>query len=265
MNIIVPTRGRIGSQHTVRHLTKRLRQSTTIVCPEREVRFHSSNHPDVTVVAQPDPDMTIAQKRKWIIETCKTEKMIMLDDDLDFLARCDENPLSFRKSTDEDKEKWFDYLDNLLCADVPHGGFHAKTQAHLTPRISKSPGRMMYVLGYHVPSVLRECELGRIEHREDMDVTLQLLLKGYPNTILTELTANQKFGNKGGCSGQRTLEASDADAHRLAELHKGYVKVVRREYEHSPARFEVVVQWQRALRDGQLRRAAAAARGENQR
>jgi hypothetical protein len=93
------------------------------------------------------------------------------------------------------------------------------------------------------------------------------LLNGYPNAILTETCVDQReFGKKaskikrdeGGCARERTIEASDAEAYRLAELFPGYVSVTERKYQSSTPRKEVIVQWQKALEYGLSQRSKQA-------
>jgi hypothetical protein len=110
---------------------------------------------------------------------------------------------------------------------------------------------MIFSLGYYLPIVVKECELGRIETREDMDVTLQLLRKGYPNAVWhTTVNDQREAYAPGGCSSHRTIESSNADAYELQRLHPGYVRVVERAYKGSVPRKEVNCQWQKALEDG---------------
>ena len=117
---------------------------------------------------------------------------------------------------------------------------------------------MMYVLGYNTKELRSlsdagRIHLGRIENREDMDLTLQLLKLGLPNQVRFDIAADQMtgFGAKGGCSVQRTIEAADADAELLASLHPGLVGLVEKTYKGlSVTRKEVVVQWKRAYEMG---------------
>jgi hypothetical protein len=117
----------------------------------------------------------------------------------------------------------------------------------------KTPDRMMFSLGYFLPIVVKECELGRIETREDMDLTLQLLRKGYRNAVWhTTVNDQRKFDAPGGATNERTIESSNADAYKLARLHPGYVRVDDKPYKKSVPRLEVVCQWQEALEDGRV-------------
>jgi hypothetical protein len=112
-------------------------------------------------------------------------------------------------------------------------------------------------LGYYLPVVAREVELGRIATREDMDIALQLLRKGYPNAVWHGAVTDPRSYTPGGCSSWRTIESTNKDARTLAQLHKGYVTVVERQYKSVP-RLEVICGWGKALRDGQLARPEAS-------
>jgi hypothetical protein len=254
MRIVIPTRGRVNRQCTFGFLSPALRARTDIVCPEREVREFYTLRNDYCCVAQPDPDMTIAQKRAWIMRTWseRYERIVMLDDDLEWFVRKAPGDWHLRYVTNEDMDRWFGELEAKLSPALPHAGFGPRQNNNQQEPVWRTPDRMMYTLGYHLPTVLSVCELGRIEHREDMDYCLQLLRAGLPNAVNHELTASQGGYGKGGggTEGERTVEASNADAERLAELHPGYVRVSKRGYTSSVPRLEVVCQWKKALEDG---------------
>jgi hypothetical protein len=84
-----------------------------------------------------------------------------------------------------------------------------------------------------------------------MDVTLQLLRKGYPDAVwMTTVNDQRKFDAPGGVSDQRTIESSNRDARRLEQLHPGYVTTIEKKYKSSVPRVEVVCQWKKAFEDG---------------
>lgn len=265
MNIIIPTRGRTGRQITARHLSRSLllARHTTIVAPERELdrlRRNKDVAPTVALVAQPDPDMTITKKRQWIMETFTDRpKMVMLDDDLDFLYRREDCPpdaprLKVAHYDPPVMEKWFQALADQLSEEVPHAGFGPRMQNHTRPTGWIGPNRMMFALGYFLPVVLNKVELGRIGTREDFDVCLQLLVQGYTNKVTHEfVVAPREYGQAGGCSTERTTESSNADARKLADLFPGYVSVIQKDYKGHP-RLEVQCKWQAALQAGAQRR-----------
>ncbi len=255
LQMIIPTRGRVNNQLTLRFFPKELREITTIVCPKKEVFALSGTFEDVKIEAQPDPTWTIAQKRVWIMQEWSRrgfDKIFMLDDDLRFATRESKDKWNLRECTKADMLEVFTMLEQKLGPEFPHVGLGPRQGNN---RIDdpgwKIPGKMCYVLGYYLPIVLKECELGRIGIREDMELTLQLLLKGYPNAVWNETVVDQReFGSVGGASLERTIAMSDADAVKLSELFPGYVSVSKKSYKSSVPRMEVVVQWQKALQDG---------------
>lgn len=260
MRVVIPTRGRTDRQITLSRMGLANQRGVLLVCPESEVETHKRNWPLIDVIAQPDPDMTIAAKRAWILEEAiDDEKALMLDDDMDFFYRAlRESDGKMRLRTANGKPeivaKWFGELAKRLTPETPHGGFGPRMHNDKQEAGWHKGVRMMFALGYHRPTVVEHCELGRIETREDMDVCLQLLRKGFPNIVTHEFAVGPAaYNQKGGCSEQRTTESSDADAYKLAELHEGYVRVVHKNYKNH-ARKEVVCNWKKALADGELGR-----------
>jgi hypothetical protein len=183
----------------------------------------------------------------------------MLDDDLRFATRINEKDWHLREIKGGELAIEFKRLEEKLGPEVPHVGFGARQGNNQLEEVGwKTPGKMCYALGYYLPVVLKECELGRIHLREDMELTLQLLTKGYPNAILTETTVDQRgYDNAGGTSSERTVEISNAEAQKLVDLFPAYVSTVQRKYKASLPRIEVIVQWQKALEDGLRARKAS--------
>lgn len=261
MKIIVPTKGRLNDQLTVRNLPRDLKQDTIIVAPSNEAFWHKQNHPLCTVITQPDDEMGIAEKRKWIVENLSFEangfKIVMLDDDLRFAVRREDDPTLFRKADPNDITYAFEQLRAVLSPEYPHAGFSARGSGigEAAQRGGWQEGkRMMYVLGYHVPTVREHAVFGRLSTHEDMDICLQLLGKGFPNKVNFSFVVDQKFGNKGGCTKERTIEINNADSLELEALHPGYVKASLKTYKDSPSRVEVVCQWAKCLKDGIAKR-----------
>ena len=254
VRIIIPTKGRRNNQLTLRNLPKDLQLVTTVVCPYKEAVYIKEDFPHVEVVRQPEEIQTIAEKRKWIVDGATDDKIVMLDDDLRFAVRREDNPGLFRQAAPHDILKAFAELQNLLGPETPHAGFAVRGSG--IGDAAKRGGwqttgkRMMYSLGYHVPTVKAHAIFGRINTREDMDITLQLLLKGFPNAVNFSFVTDQAAFKPGGCSEERTVEKSNLDALKLAEFFPNYVRVSEKDYKASVPRLEVVVQWQQALNDG---------------
>jgi hypothetical protein len=255
MQIIIPTRGRTQQQLTLQSLPGELRKRTTLVCPKKETVQLFRLYKDIEIVAQPDPDWKIARKREWIVREwfrCGYDKIIMLDDDLRFATRISTDHPRLRGITDDELISEFNRIEDKLGPDFPHVGFGQRQGNHLLPAGWKSPGKMCYALAYYLPIVTKECQFDLVESREDMCVSLQLLLKGYPNAVWTETVVDQRgYDLPGGASDERTVAISNAEAKKLEALFPRHVSVVPRAYKASVPRLEVVVQWRKALEDGQ--------------
>ena len=260
MQIIIPTRGRTGQQLTLQSLPGELRKRTTLVCPKREASglYRLYKDAGVDVVVEPYPDMKIAQMREWVVQTwfsCGYDKIIMLDDDLRFATRKSPDDWRLREIKGDELIPEFERLEQKLRAEYPHVGFGVRQGNHLEEAGWKIPGRMCHTLAYFLPIVAKEAKFDTVEIREDFCVTLQLLLKGYPNAVWNETVVDQNgYNAAGGCSTYRTVEMSDAEAWKLASLYPEYVSVREPNYKTSVPRLEVTVQWKKALRDGQRNR-----------
>jgi hypothetical protein len=259
MQIIIPTHGRSNSQLTTTWLSKNLRKRTTLVCPKREAWALEALGDDLRIVTQPNAEWKIAEKRKWIMNEWASrgyDKIIMLDDDLRFATRVSDTDWHLREVTKDELELEFNRIEEKLGPEFPHAGFGMRQGNNVVTEPGwKTPAKQVCTLAYYLPIVLKECELGRIETREDMDVTLQLLRKGYPNAVWENTVCDQReFGATGGCSIWRTIESTNADALQLANLHPGYVRVSERSYKAGINRLEVTISWKKALEDGMRER-----------
>ena len=220
MQIIIPTRGRTNQQLTLQSLPDELRKRTTIVCPKNEAVRLLSLYEDVEIVVQPDPSWNIARKREWILREWMRagyDKIIMLDDDLLFSTRISAADRRLRAIKGEELIPEFQRIADKLSPEFPHVGFGQRQGNHLLPAGWKSPGKMCYALGCYLPIVTKECRFDLVELREDMCVSLQLLLKGYPNAIWTETVVDQRgYDRPGGASDERTVAKSNAEARKAS-------------------------------------------------
>jgi hypothetical protein len=268
MHIYIPTYHRTGpkQQSTLKCLPKKWARRTTLVCPKEDIPALKllARKYGCKIMRQPKFIKTIAQKRAWLLQTTPHKKILMLDDDLLFCHREYDKkgkvvatPYTKR---DIHVHKALRWLQKLL-QKYAHAGLWPRQGNNRRPERGCYPNnRIMYALAWDVDTVRKiccgkrckgqhhpNCRLGRIEHREDMDYTLQLLRNGYENRVILDHMLQHSYANKGGATEERTVEASNKDAKKLAELHPGLVRVVSREYTASIPRLEVVCQWRKAF------------------
>lgn len=265
LGVVIPTYRRMPRQATLTNLPESWIGRTTLVVDEEDAalyKLYKSNLCGVRLVVHPPEIKSIAAKRAWIIRNWElvsySPKIVMLDDDLRFSIRTGDGT-KLRQAESADMEFYLSALDQGLEL-YHHLGWSMRQGNNTCKDFLVYGARMCYVLGYHAQRILQLetdglIELGRVKYREDMDLTLQLLKLGYPNEVRFDIAADQVsgFGAKGGCSEERTIADSNAEALKMAELHPGLVKVVWKSYEGSPDRMEVVCYWKKALQAGMAR------------
>lgn len=280
--ILIPTRGRVDQQTTLRSLPPSLQIHTTLVAPKEEVKPLFERHGSQTfdVVAQPKTIGNIAEKRAWMMKWARDKwpRVAMLDDDCYFFARCERK----NRVWDNKKGYWVPNLGhrllsvehatpkkllqtftewNGLIEKYGHAGLSSRNGNHIVEEEVLIVGRMMHAIGYDTEVFAKKVSTkNRVLVREDFDYTLQLLRAGHENAVIYHTCVSPGgYGAKGGCSDERTKELSNREAEKLVALHPGLVKlrngVVRyrpkdTEFENSNEesdRLEVTVYWKKAF------------------
>ncbi len=278
MMLFVPTKGRIDSQHTITALPSFWHPRTYIVCPMEEIKAHKKRWPMCKVIAQGNNVRGIADARAWIFRWAfnhKIDKIAMLDDDIRFAARLKTlkrfqgigetvREWGLLKDVDPDLgrlvnlepgdlriSKMLNGLDTMLNT-YAHAGIHARLMSNNHAFEWRLNTRIQQIYAYHVPTVIKNCVVGRKIMRDDFDYELQLLTKGFPCVVYCWVVGEQArgFHGKGGQDTSRTLAINNADAYKLAKLFPGLVTVVDRQYNRMP-RKEVIVHWRKAAKQGE--------------
>lgn len=212
-------------------------------------------YPNCTVVGC--PEVGIAATRHWIGQYARAveqDKFLMLDDDIRFLIRKSPEVWNLREAEPEEVTQMLGLVEKLL-GKYGHVGISAREgQAHMglgdLESVSENT-RTLRALAYRTDDFL-SVEHGRVQVMEDFDVNLQLLRKGIPNANTVYFAQGQKMTNApGGCSTYREHAVQEASAHKLAELHEGFVKTRQKanktDKEGFGTRTEVTIQWKKAF------------------
>lgn len=253
MQIFTPTYGRSGSQSTYPALVG-AGLKVTLVVQNRERDLYSA-YPHVAVL--PPNITTIAPTRQYILDSLVNETAFcMVDDDLVFFRRRDDEPTKLRDISPNELWSAFADMTYHLEAGYAHVGFAAREGANRDTDQYRVNTRIMRVLGYNADNLREEqIRFDDMEVMEDFHVALLLLEAGYKNLVLNWYAHNQKgSGSAGGCSHFRTPELHAKNAQLLAFMHPDFVKVVQKVTKGAwggGTRTDVNIQWKAAYASSQ--------------
>lgn len=249
--ILIPTKGRATRQTTLACLPPRIFERTYLLVENSQVPgYEAVVYRHKLLVAEAT---NIAPCRQWALEYAHrsgVKKLIMLDDDLVFAKRREDDPTKFHNTVDKDMENLFEDIERLLdkYAHVgvsPREGGNRRTE----PYIENT--RIMRVLAYRVDVLMQEkLRFDDAELMEDFMMSLNLLTRGYATYSINWMVQNQNGSDlPGGCSTFRTPHMQEAAARKLAATFPDFVKVVNKETKTAwggQARVDVTVQWKKA-------------------
>ncbi len=249
MDIFICTHGRQDRQITYKELPREIRERTTLVIQEREVHWWKEKWEDYNFLVLPTHITTIGPTREYLVNNYGP-KICMLDDDIVFATRRDDEPTKFVPSSMQDIVNLFrgieEELDHHAHVGVSHReGANRNTEPHLYN------SRYMRILAYRTDILRKECEYGRVVVMEDFDINLQLLKKGYKSILINNYVHNQGGSDtSGGCSTFRTPKVQTETAYEMARLHDPFVKAVKKQTKTSwggGERTDVIIYWKKAF------------------
>lgn len=241
---------------TVSNLSRNCRERTFLVVQQREeAAWLRRGIPDrVQLLVLPEEIQTLSPTRQWILEHAAQngmQKICLMDDDLRFSHRREGYGVKLFDSKDEDVDRMFAALEKSLDNHL-HTGISAREGNNHVEESEKEIGRMMRVLAYRPADVLATgARFDRIRTKQDFDMTLQLLRKGYKNLIRFDYAQDQVGGSQavGGCAAYRTPQMMSEDAENLRALHPDFVKIVEKKTKGAwggGVRVDVQIAWKKA-------------------
>lgn len=250
MDIFIPSTRRAQLMRTWGHLPTKWRKKAVVVVPTEQKAEYSSQGWHVVGC----PGKGIGPTRQWVIDHSRSP-VLMLDDDLEFFERRVDDPTKLIKADHNSVERMLDKVEELTKR-YAHGGITTREGANRDTSHIIYNTRNLRALFYD-PKVLRKHNIrfDRVPVMEDFDVALQLLRHGYESAKLNTWAQDQPGSNtEGGCSTYRTLALQAKAAHKLADLHYGFVTVVEKEPLKSGGwngqpRTDVRVAWKKAYDD----------------
>lgn len=252
--LYVQTYGRVNQQPTANFLLQHDIPFTMVV-QEREAHLYENWQAlGVELEVLPDHVRDLAHTREYQAYNPKTRYFVWMDDDLKFFTRKTDSIYLRPIETNAEAGALFKELYGWLKDGIPHVSVSMREGNNRIPEHYSEVMRMCRVLGYD-SKVLHNLrvQIRRTKCREDFDLTLQLLRAGYPNRVTFKYAQNQKGSNtQGGCSVYRDDPLLAWSAHKLAKIHRPYVKVVRKQTKTAwggKKRFDVQIQWKKAYKD----------------
>lgn len=248
MEIYIPTYGRVDQQFTLDNLPPVWADACTLVVYREEAPHHVERGRKVLVVGD-EWKRGIPTKRQFIMDHACHNKVVMLDDDLTFARRRDDDPTKFRQMHDQDYHEMFGAMD-LAMDGFYHGGLGFREGGNRYPMMVRMHARIMRAHFYRkdMPATFPRHLM------EDFHVTMRLLMQGLDNIQLNRWVTNQRSSNlAGGVSEVRTPEVQKAAALAMAADFPQFVKVQEVSTKSSwggGTRYDVRVQWKKAIKWG---------------
>jgi len=252
----IHTHGRHDDQQSLKRLSPSVRKRTWLVVQKREKSLY--NYRPLLVL--PDKIRMLSPTRQRILEYARRKdlnKIVMMDDDLAFYRRKSVKDWHLRYCKNRDINDLDELLDGWLD-DFAHVGVSIREGNNRVSELHQDVSRMIRLLGYNIPEVFSVgARFDRLDTKQDLDMTLQLLRAGYPNRISFEFAQGQWHGSQssGGCSEYRTEEMMARCSHELAALHPEFVKVVNKKTKGAWKDFggkvvDVRIKWKKAFESG---------------
>ena len=262
IEIVIPTHKRVERQITLGNLPPDC-PVTLVVSDPHEAKELTSLHKNRPIKVKVANGATIAEKRHWIMSNLKSKFIFMLDDDLTFFTRCPHRHREWSDGWKAAPGKQFlvksSYaevrfaLDKLTKLTTQYNlvGMGSRLGNNRVQDVTTVNTRQMHFFGLSRATYLKSgVRFDDVKCREDFHVTLGMLKSGYANVLYHHVCCSPgSYNAAGGASTERTMDISNQEAHRLAELHPGLVRVVAKEYKNEP-REEVIVQWKKAAKIG---------------
>lgn len=254
--IYIPTWRRVNRQLTWESISPEWRERTFLVVHPSEADA-LSKYP---ILVTPEHVNTIGVKRQWIFDQHVGRNAVILDDDLGFAKRRDDDPTKFinLRTIPGEFDRMMEALLDLLVIS-PLVGIRNRSGANRETRPVLANRRQHDVIGVDV-AVMREHDfrLDRTTLMEDFDFVLQFLTAGYSNLLLNTHTEDDAGRDgEGGCADERDLEKQRIASEWLAEQWPEFVTVVQKETKGKgdwSVRTDVRVQWAKAAAYGRKKR-----------
>ena len=264
MKFIIPTLGRINKQKTFSSIPGKFKNSVIFIVQSHEYEEMCDKFPDNDVLKLPEEIKTIGPTRQWIFDNFRNDLIFVLDDDLEFTLREPKGELqdeSWKQSSVQTEEAFKQLLQEVVYDRLDAGNYFGSMMP-----VWVKPSSAVYPF-YHNYRNMTNCwfynknlpdlDFTRVPYAEDFDVTLQLISKGYSNSVSTKWIAIcSETNSEGGCSVHRTLERHNESQIELGKLWPDFVTVKDKEVKSGPWKGQIKkstrIQFAKAFKKSQI-------------
>lgn len=250
MKLYILSRGRADRVLTVGALPLSLVSQVSIVVRPDEYRaYRDAGWMKITVLDKGVEN--IGQVRQWVIENAREEFIGLLDDDI---AGFNFKPVmsrygGLRNASAKEIETAFATVATWLKTDK-------LVHAALAPRfLAALPCQKKHTENYKLSQCMffdrkkllaSGARFDRVPIYEDIDLTLQLLQRGYPNRILLQCCFNpNKAGARGGCATYRTPDVKRKTVERLKKFYRPDILSI--DYNEKANKITTRTHWKKAF------------------
>lgn len=254
MDIYIPSLGRADQNaHTLERLAIAGIDAKMVVGPD-DYQAYIDRFGKSSIMKLSPKIKGIGRVRQHLIER-SDGPVLMLDDDLGFFVRRDDDPKLLTRAEPKHVRKALKDMEKALKKHA-HAAFAVREGANRNTAPHIYNVRCLRALGYDADVLKREgIRFDRLPVMEDFDVALQLLRKGYHSITLNHFLQDQAGSNAaGGCSTYRSMEVQAEGALGLQALHPEFVTVVDKDAKGAgpwATRKDVRVQWKKAAESAQ--------------
>jgi hypothetical protein len=253
MQILIPSRSRPKTMVTPSNIPEKYLANTTVYVAVEQKGDYQAANPSLTIKSVTTLNDLLGRKLEQMAKDATDELVMLCDDDFVFFRRSDPFEPQLRKMEDDDWDDMVEAIEGLFAKNSNLYGVGVSMRQgnnRLEPE-GNANTRLNGCIIYRRSMFLDERVIhDRMNPMNDFDVNLQLLRLGFDNHLLSEFCYNQGGTNApGGSSDYRTLETQAVSAHRLAELHPGFVNIRQKENKTGGEfgnRTEVTVFWKKA-------------------
>lgn len=234
MEFFIPTLGRCFKQLTYNDMPQDWQDMTRFVVQKHEYDQMVEIYGKDKVVDLPESIKSIGPTRGWIFNNLgKYGRHIVFDDDLIFKRKVPEftdgsQKIIWRSKSykPEDFVEALRLVEQLMDEGYVFGGLMPSS---IIPNIKYHPirynHRIVSNMYFNGPKMPTDLIWDRIKYGEDLDITLQLLTRGYSNAIMSEYCVNPLPGTDGGLLSERTIELHNKSQEDLAALWPQFISI----------------------------------------